>query len=157
VLHASEGSPYADPRALLCDYAKGNGYRDLPYHYYIAKDPRTKRWRIFEGRSLKYQGAHVRAGLNADSIAIAIAGDYFPGGPSPAHPYAKSEAPPAEAVQLAQSLVEKLRKQYPGIKDIQGHGEALFAGDHCLKDCPGPGAQFVVNRLRDKFFAREAK
>ena len=79
------------------------------------------------------------------------------GGPSPAHPFAKSEAPPAEAVQLVQSLVEKLRKQYPGIKDIQGHGEALFEGDHCLKDCPGPGAQFVVNRLRDKFFTREQR
>ncbi|MGZ3695246.1 MAG: peptidoglycan recognition protein family protein [Bdellovibrionota bacterium] len=151
VLHSSEGSPIASPKALYCDYLK-QGFQELPYHFYVAKDRSTGQWRIYEGRSLKYQGAHVRAKLNSDSIGIAIAGDYQPGGPTPAHPFAKSEAPPAEAVQLVQSLVVKLKKQFPEISNIQGHGEALFEGDHCLKDCPGPGAQFVVHRLREKFF-----
>jgi N-acetyl-anhydromuramyl-L-alanine amidase AmpD len=156
VLHSSEGSPNASPRALFCDYAKG-GFKEIPYHFYIARDRASGHWKVFEGRSLKYQGAHVRANLNSDSIGIAIAGDYQVGGPSPAHPFAKSEAPPAEAVQLAQSLVAQLKKLYPGIANIQGHGEALFEGDHCQKDCPGPGAQFVVQRLREKFFAEGNK
>lgn len=156
VLHATEGSPTSSPKGLFCDYAKG-GFNDIPYHFYIARNPQTQRWQIFEGRSLSYQGAHVRANLNADSIGIAIAGDYHPGGPTPAHPFAKTETPPAEAVQLAQSLIAQLKQQYPGIRNIQGHGEALHEGNHCHKNCPGPGCQYLVNRLRDKFFANQEK
>lgn len=156
VLHHTEGSPIASPGALYCDYASG-GYNDLPYHYYVAQDPKTKEWQVYEGRSLKHQGAHVRANLNADSVAIAIAGDYTPGGPSPQHPFAKSSAPPAEAMQLVQSLVAQLKSQYPNLANIEGHGEALYKGNGCHKNCPGPACQFLVNRLREKFFPISGK
>ncbi len=37
-------------------------WSDIGYHYIIGKDPKSGQWRVFEGRSTKYQGAH--GGLN---------------------------------------------------------------------------------------------
>jgi len=60
------------------EWHKAKGWDDCGYHYVIRKDGT-----IEEGRELKYQGAHAK-GRNADSIGIALAGDFSKQIPLPA-------------------------------------------------------------------------
>jgi hypothetical protein len=60
------------------EWHKARGWDDIGYHYVIRKDGS-----IEEGRELKYEGAHAK-GRNADSIGIALAGDFSKQIPLPA-------------------------------------------------------------------------
>ena len=60
------------------EWHKAKGGDDVGYHFVIRKDGR-----IEEGRELKYQGAYAK-GRNADSIGIALAGDFSKQIPLPA-------------------------------------------------------------------------
>ncbi len=43
-------------------------YADIGYHYILAPDPKTGVWKVYEGRSPKFQGAH--AGTHSGTIQV---------------------------------------------------------------------------------------
>lgn len=77
---------------------------DVGYHFMISADGR-----VFEGRSLKYEGAHV-SGKNPGKIGIAFLGDYtlMPN--------------TAKQISSARHLIDQLRARYPTIKRLSDHG-----------------------------------
>ena len=92
-----------------------HGWGDIGYHYLI--DPSG---RIFEGRSLRWQGAHAGANNNPHNIGICLLGNF------------EREAPSNSAMRSLESLVAQLRARY-GISSerVFGHGELKTTA------CPG--------------------
>ncbi|MFT5284876.1 MAG: hypothetical protein ACI8TQ_001035 [Planctomycetota bacterium] len=92
-----------------------HGWGDIGYHYLI--DPSG---RIFEGRSLRWVGAHAGANNNPHNIGICLLGDF------------DREAPSGSAMSSLESLVAHLRTSY-GISGerVYGHGELKTTA------CPG--------------------
>ncbi len=156
VVHQTDGYSHQGPNHVF-NVHRDRGYDDLGYHYVIAKDEGGK-WRVFEGRPRKYEGAHGGPGSNSDSLAIAIAGCFRTAPISPTKPCKESDRPPPEAVRLLTNLFGKLKKEVkdesgkPTIQEITGHGEHRFAETTCHSDCPSPACQLLVNSLKARFF-----
>lgn len=92
-------------------------YADLPYHFLIAEDGR-----VFEGRTLQYQGAHAGGSANQENIGIALIGNF------------ERKSPTESQTQALRSLVSRLSGEY-GIARSRIH-------PHCdLKETRCPGAQ----------------
>ncbi len=91
------------------------GYGDIAYHFLI--DPSG---RVFDGRSLRWQGAHAGGSNNVRNIGICLLGDF------------DREAPTRAALTALAELTRGLRTQY-GIagRDVLGHGELKTTA------CPG--------------------
>lgn len=121
ILHCSatpEGRPFTakDLRAWhTAKPPKGNGWRDIGYHFVIALDGN-----IEQGRPLDQIGAHT-IGYNKESIGIVyIGGVDRQGKPKDTRTNAQRHA--------LFSLVETLRKLYPQAT-VHGHNE--FARKAC--------------------------
>lgn len=96
------------------------GYADIGYHFLI--DPAG---RIWEGRDLRWQGAHARGENNRGNIGICLLGNFMRG----------REGQRPTTAQLA-----SLRQL---IGDLSGHYAIANDQIHCHKDfvktdCPGP-------------------
>ncbi len=90
-------------------------FGDIGYHILI--DPAG---RVFEGRDLKYQGAHAGGANNVRNIGVCLIGDF------------ESQPPSAQAIAALESVLADLRLEYRIQRTrIVGHGE--------LKNtvCPG--------------------
>ncbi|MBM3976776.1 MAG: N-acetylmuramoyl-L-alanine amidase [Planctomycetes bacterium] len=100
---------------------------DIGYHFLI--DPLG---RIYEGRSLQWQGAHAGNGdLNHRNIGVCLLGQYL------------HEAPPPEQLHALDRLVDSLRVRYKiPVARIKGHLELHGT------DCPGPYLLSWVKRYR---------
>jgi len=102
-----------------------NGWADIGYHYLI-----DCKGRIWEGRSLKYQGAHVRDN-NEGNVGIALLGDF------------NEQYPTKEQKESLRRLVDYLRASYNVSKRrVYTHGELVTT------ECPGAHLQAFVNELR---------
>jgi len=66
-------------RGIQRFHIEDRGWSDIAYHFLI--DPAG---RIFEGRELKWQGAHAGGANNAQNIGICVLGDFERRGPTPA-------------------------------------------------------------------------
>lgn len=100
---------------------KGNGWRDIGYHFVIYRDGS-----VHTGRPIEQIGAHT-FGYNANSIGICYIGGCA------ATKNAQGQYPPKDTRTLQQrealiALVRKLREQYPGVT-VHGHNE--FANKAC--------------------------
>ena len=100
---------------------KGNGWRDIGYHFVIYRDGS-----VHTGRPIEQIGAHT-SGYNANSIGICYIGGCA------ATKNDKGEYPPKDTRTPQQrealiALVRKLREQYPGAT-VHGHNE--FANKAC--------------------------
>ncbi|TAJ18490.1 MAG: N-acetylmuramoyl-L-alanine amidase, partial [Planctomycetota bacterium] len=100
---------------------------DIGYHFLI--DPLG---RIYEGRSLQWQGAHAgNNDLNHHNIGVCLLGQYL------------REPPPAEQLQALDRLVDALRVRYKiPVAKVAGHLELHGT------DCPGPYLLSWVKRYR---------
>jgi hypothetical protein len=100
---------------------------DIGYHFLI--DPLG---RIYEGRSLQWQGAHAgNNDLNHHNIGVCLLGQYL------------RESPPAEQLQALDRLVDALRGRYKiPVAKVVGHLELHGT------DCPGPYLLSWVKRYR---------
>ncbi len=105
----------------------GEGWADVGYHFFV--DPAG---RIWQGRSLRYQGAHAgNHRLNRGNIGICLLGDFQDHAPSPAQ------------MKGLEKLLRFLMRKYkiPATR-IYTHRELKSTA------CPGRWAQRAVNRLR---------
>ena len=122
-----------EPKAYLRriqDYCTGSlKWGDIGYHYLISSDGR-----IWEGRPLKYQGAHAgNNSLNRGNIGIALIGNFDEDRPS-------------------SSQVKSLGSLLSALTSVHGIGSNRIYGHQDLRDtgCPGTHLQAVLSRLVSK-------
>ncbi len=120
VIHCSATKASADVGAAeIRDWhVKGNGWRDIGYHYVVRRNGQVE-----PGRPLAEVGAHV-SGYNSSSVGICLVGGIGAAG------QAENNFVPAQ-MEALKALVGKLKRQFPKAK-IQGHRD--FPG--VKKDCP---------------------
>jgi len=94
---------------------KGNGWRDIGYHFVIYRDGS-----VHPGRPVEQIGAHT-SGHNANSIGVCYIGGCAPDGKTP-----KDTRTPAQRAALIR-LVAELLRQYAAT--VHGHNE--FAAKAC--------------------------
>lgn len=95
---------------------KGNGWKDIGYHYVIYRNGS-----VHPGRPVEQIGAHTK-GYNANSIGICYIGGCAKDGKTP-----KDTRTPAQKTALKE-LVKELKQSYPKAT-VHGHNE--FANKAC--------------------------
>ena len=111
------------------EHMGNRGYGDIGYHYLI--DPSGRVW---EGREMRWQGAHASGDNNIANIGVCLLGNFMRGrsgqGPTPAQ------------VTSMQQLVVSLMARYRfGADAIHCHS------DFKATECPGPLLESVVTQL----------
>ena len=94
---------------------KDKGWACIGYHFLIARDGT-----VYEGRPIKYQGAHATGDNNIGNIGICLLGNF------------DDRQIPSSQRESLESTVDRLRKQYR-IKATQLYGHRDFK----TTDCPG--------------------
>ena len=112
-------------RRLQQYFQKTLKYADLPYHYLISKDGK-----VYEGRSMKFQGAHAGDTANRENIGIALIGNF------------DSQVPPTAQLSSLKSLVSHLSK-----KHRISHAKIYPHCDLKETDCPGRALESLVRSL----------
>jgi hypothetical protein len=127
----------SDPREYLKTlqrHCQNNlDWGDIGYHYLISKDGR-----IWEGRPMKFQGAHAgNPTLNRGNIGVALIGNFDQSKPSTAQ------------IRSLQNLLSSLCMIYeiPPAK-IFGHGDLKTTG------CPGKHLSVILRELVRKLESR---
>ncbi|MSR39868.1 MAG: N-acetylmuramoyl-L-alanine amidase [Planctomycetes bacterium] len=106
-------------------------YGDIGYHFVI--DPAGRVW---EGRNLKWQGAHAHGSNNRGNIGICLLGNFVPS--KPGH---KGQAPSEVQVQALRQLLATITASYNiSTEQIYCHKDFINT------ECPGPA---VVAALAD--------
>jgi len=90
-----------------------NGWGDIGYHFLI--DPQG---RIYQGRSLQWQGAHAGGDNNTGNIGICLLGDF------------EKDRPDPRATRSLQALIEALSVRH-GIGRRAVHGHSEFKATAC--------------------------
>ncbi|MFO0826975.1 MAG: peptidoglycan recognition family protein [Phycisphaerales bacterium] len=112
--------------------AKGGGYADIGYHFVVDREGR-----IWEGRSLKYQGAHVK-NHNEGNVGIMCLGNF------------EEQTPSAKQLAGLSKQVKTMMARYKvPVRRVYTHQE--WAGAQTL--CPGRSLQAWVVRTRPTAFA----
>jgi tetratricopeptide (TPR) repeat protein len=120
-------------RAIQNTHQNGERYADIGYHFLI-----DARGRIWQGRDLRFQGAHAGNGaLNAGNVGVCLLGDFD-----------KQSLPVAQAKALV-AVLDALRKRY-GVRreNVYGHGEIRKLGGIGGTECPGDRVQSLVANYR---------
>ena len=144
-VHHTAGQAKSDDetvKQIQIFHMSGRGWADVGYHFLIGPDGK-----IFEGRELKYQGAHVLR-HNRESIGINFLGCYDSvecHGPK----YPEVSEVTDEMIPSMGELIGALSLHY-GIdidaSTVKGHKE--FAG--VATACPGDRVMAVMNEIRAK-------
>lgn len=95
---------------------KGNGWKDIGYHFVIYRDGS-----VHPGRPIEQIGAHT-SGYNANSIGICYIGGCAKDGKTP------KDTRPIEQKAALVKLVAELRRRFPNAS-VHGHNE--FANKAC--------------------------
>ena len=105
------------------------GWGDIGYHYLI--DPAG---RIWEGRDMKYQGAHAGGDNNVHNVGICLLGKFT----------ADGQRPSGQQIQAMEQLVAALVGRYSiPLSDVKTHKEFIPQ-----TVCPGPLLQPYVTQMR---------
>ena len=121
VVHHSGNNGYKNPADIEKLHMNRSGYDDIGYHYMIHPDGR-----IFEGRDIRFKGAHV-SGANTGKIGVLMMGDFdesmwdFDDSLSSSH------------LQKLKEFSTTLKTTFP-VKQFGGHKEFLPNGNYT---CPG--------------------
>ncbi len=120
------------------EHMQNRGYGDIGYHFLI--DPSGRVW---EGRELRWQGAHASGDNNVGNIGICLLGNFV---------RQRSGQGPTEAqVRAMEQLVVQLMQHYRFGPD------ALFChSDFKPTECPGPRMTPIVKQLARELRARGA-
>lgn len=129
---------FRDQRPAVCaaqiqqiqrEHMQSRGYGDIGYHFLI--DPAGRVW---QGRDLRWQGAHADGANNRQNIGICVLGNFLRGrggqGPNPAQ------------LGAMRTLVRQLMQQY-GF----GPGEVHCHSDFKATECPGPLMESAVAQM----------
>lgn len=112
--------------------AKGGGYADIGYHYVVDREGR-----VWEGRSLRYQGAHVK-NHNEGNIGIMCLGNF------------EEQSPTQRQLAGLSRQVRAVMAQHKiPIRRVYTHQEWKDAQTLC----PGRSLQAWVVKARDRSFA----
>ena len=107
------------------EYHRSRGFQDIGYHFAIDRSGRV--WQL---RSLKYQGEHVRNN-NPHNIGVVVLGNF------------EMQSPTAAQKERIRTLGNLLRKQYRlDIKRVKTHREIVKT------DCPGNTMQPYMVQIR---------
>jgi len=120
-------------RSLQSDHQVGRRWADLGYHYVI-----DRQGRIWEGREMRWQGAHAGNGAaNRHNVGIALVGDF------------DRYQPSAAQKRSLESMVRWLCARYDiHSSRIQGHAQVLKAFTGGGTACPGRHLQTCLGPLR---------
>ena len=107
------------------------GWADIGYHFIIDRSGR-----IWEGRELKYQGAHAGGKANRGNIGIVLMGDFT-----------QQRVTSAQAKSLKNFLSHLCKKYRLPPKRVYTHGEIVNA----KTECPGWDlTRFIIKFRQDK-------
>ncbi|MBA2479132.1 MAG: N-acetylmuramoyl-L-alanine amidase [Planctomycetes bacterium] len=130
VHHSSEhGDASGDPVDMLRLFEKNHkskGWACIGYHFIIAADGQ-----VYEGRPLKYQGAHASGDNNIGNVGICLLGNFE-----------RDSVPQAQRAALM-SVLDRLVRRY-GIARTEIHGHREFK----TTDCPGRFLLAIVDEYR---------
>lgn len=119
VLHHSGNSGETDPTEIEDKHINDRGWSDVGYHFMVGPNGS-----IYEGRNLRYKGAHVR-GANTGKIGILVMGDFQ-------HQWWDDDDDPTQSqIDNTVSLIRTLKSKFPAIGELGGHR------DYVETDCPG--------------------
>lgn len=120
------GSTAHHLRTIQRNQMKSEGMGDIGYHFLISPSGA-----VYEGRSLRWRGAHAGGRNNVANLGICLLGNF------------DVERPSALAVQALAQLVDQLRSRY-GIQRSAVYGHKELKGTVC----PGVHVQRWVNGYR---------
>lgn len=116
------------------DHMRNRSYGDIGYHFLI--DPSG---RIWEGRKMRYQGAHASGSNNIGNIGVCLLGNFVR--------QKQGQGPTSAQIESMEGLVMQMMQHY-GFG-----GESLFChSDFKNTACPGTRMQPIV-----RLFARQLK
>ncbi|MEM9082850.1 MAG: peptidoglycan recognition family protein [Planctomycetota bacterium] len=105
---------------------RGNNWGDVGYHYLV--DPAGRVW---SGRPLQYQGAHVRA-QNEGNLGICVLGNY------------QKQLPTSTQINAVEDLLTTLMRTYGvGVEEVYTHRELAATA------CPGVNLQRRLVAMRE--------
>ena len=111
------------------EHMQNRGYGDIGYHFLI--DPSG---RIWEGRALRWQGAHASGANNVGNIGICLLGNFVRD--------ADGQGPSRAQITAMEHLVVRLMQHY------RFGPEALYChSDFKATACPGPRMRPLVRQL----------
>ena len=121
------------------EHMQNRGYGDIGYHFLI--DPSGRVW---EGRELRYQGAHASGNNNIGNIGICLLGNFV-------RQHNDGQGPTRAQVQSMEQLVVQMMRHY------RFGGDALYChSDFKNTACPGPRMQPIVKQFAKQLQARLA-
>ncbi len=110
----------AQIQAIQRDHMRNRGYGDIGYHYLV--DPSGRVW---EGRDLRYQGAHASGDNNVQNIGVCLLGNFMRG--------RSGQGPTQAQIAAMRTLVAGLMQRYSfGPEGLHCHS------DFKATECPGP-------------------
>jgi hypothetical protein len=110
---------------IRTSHVVGRGWADIGYHYVI--DPSGRVW---EGRSLRYQGAHVEDN-NEHNLGIVLMGNFDQHAPTP-----------QALASLDRFLAEQMSRYNVSLRRVYTHREIKPTA------CPGRNLQRYMNATR---------
>lgn len=111
------------------EHMRNRGYGDIGYHFLI--DPSGRVW---QGRELRWQGAHASGDNNVGNVGICLLGNFVRGRTG-------QEPTPAQVRSMRRLVTEVMRRHRIGPESIYSHS------DFKATDCPGPLMEPVVDDL----------
>lgn len=112
------------------DHQRSNGWADIGYHFLI-----DRAGRVWEGRELRWQGAHAGGDANRGNIGVCLLGRFLRGG--------DGQEPSPEQVVAMEQLLRWLCREY-GIDPGRIYPHRRFKAT----ECPGPRLEAVLNEVR---------
>jgi hypothetical protein len=106
------------------------GWADIGYHYLIDRSGR-----IWEGRPMRFQGAHADGDHNRGNIGVCLLGRFVRGG--------DGQAPSDEQSVALERLLRHLCRSH-----AISSGAIYFHRRFKATECPGPRLEAVVNEIR---------
>lgn len=149
-LHYSAGQPNAEDdkeaKGIKNLHTNINGWTDIGYHFIIPREGVSNgnySGDIYQARDIKYLGAHAGAGNNSGNIGIVLLGNFHPFHPSinPAGSKTNVPEPTPYQKETLRKLIGQLRKQYPNLTRLKGHGQLKSTS------CPGQNAWPLINEI----------
>ncbi len=129
---AKDESSSASRVELIRTGHRGKGWGDIGYHFVIDRGGR-----VWEGRDLKYQGAHVKE-CNEGNLGVCCLGNFDEQSPSP------------EQVAALEKLLNVLMNKYGvSVSRVKTHQEWATA----RTACPGRSLQSEMRQMRMKRLA----
>jgi hypothetical protein len=110
------------------------GWADIGYHYIVDRGGN-----VWQGRRLRYQGAHARGSANAGNIGIVVLGNYVHDGMTGAQ------------MRSLEVLVTKLSSHFE-IPPVRVYTHREITGGKT--DCPGPALTRCVHEIRERLRRR---